>query len=113
MREVNNDKPNSPYSFTEIQKPVQAQEESPAVQTPATPQKTENLKDLSAMPAATLGQSQVTSADSIGRDMKFLEKNPAVAAAIMQAVDNYAKTHTEEETLLFLEKAHQELVNKK
>jgi hypothetical protein len=45
--------------------------------------------------------------------MKFLEKNPAIAKAIIQAVDKYAETHTEEETIQMLEKTHQEFVSKK
>ena len=110
MREIDNNKPNSTVNFQGIQRPVQ--EEPVAEATSATPQETKELNDLSAMPAASLGQSQVTS-DSVGSDMKFLEKNPAVAKAIMQAVDKYAETHTEEETLQMLEKAHQEFVSKK
>lgn len=113
MREVNNDKPNSALNFTGIPRSAQPQEEPNPAPAQVSPQGTQELKSLSAMPTAFLGQSQVTSADSIGRDMKFLEKNPAVAAAIMQAVDDYAKTHTAEETLLFMEKAHQEFANKK
>ncbi len=109
MREIDNNKPNSTVNFQGIQKP--AQEEAAAEATKVT-QETRELNDWSAMPAASLGQSQVT-ADSIGSDMKFLEKNPAVAEAIMQAVDKYAQTHTEAETLQMLEKAHQEFVGKK
>jgi hypothetical protein len=109
MREIDNNKPNSTVNFQGIQKPVQ---EEPIAEAPQSAQETKELNDLSAMPAASLGQSQVTS-DSIGSDMKFLEKNPAIANAIMQAVDKYAETHTEDETLQMLEKAHQEFVSKK
>ena len=110
MREIDNNKPNSTINFQGIQKP--AQEEAVTEITSPAAKETKELNDLSAMPAASLGQSQVTS-DSVGSDMKFLEKNPAVASAIMQAVDKYAETHTEEETLQMLEKAHQEFVAKK
>lgn len=109
MREIDNNKPNS-INFTAI--PRTAQDE-PAVEVkPVSAQETKELNDLSAMPAASLGKSQVTS-DSIEGDMKFLEKNPAIAKAIIQAVDKYAETHTEEETIQMLEKTHQEFVSKK
>lgn len=108
MREIDNNKPSS-VNFTSIQKPAQ-DEQVAEVTSPV--QETKELNDLSAMPAASLGKSQVTS-DSIEGDMKFLEKNPAIAKAIMQVVDKYAQTHTEEETLQMLEKAHQEFVSKK
>ncbi len=108
MREIDNNKPNS-VNFTSIPKIAQ---EEPVAETAAPVQETKELSDLSAMPAASLGKSQVTP-DSIEGDMKFLEKNPAVAKAIMQAVDKYAQTHTEEETLQMLEKAHQEFASKK
>lgn len=109
MREIDNNKPNSTVNFQGIPKPAQ---EEPIAEAQQTAHETKELNDLSAMPAASLGQSQVTS-DSIGSDMKFLEKNPAIANAIMQAVDKYAQTHTEDETLQMLEKAHQEFVSKK
>ena len=109
MREIDNNKPNSTVNFQGIQKPVQ--EEPVAEATPVSAQETKELNDLSAMPAASLGQSQVTS-DSVASDMKFLEKNPALAKAMMQAIDKYAETHTEEETLQMIEKAHQEFVKK-
>ncbi len=110
MREIENNKPNSTINFQGIPKP--AQEEPVEETTPKAAQETKELNDLSAMPAASLGQSQVVS-DTVASDMKFLEKNPAVASAIMQAVDKYAQTHTEEETLEMLEKAHQEFITKK
>ena len=64
------------------------------------------------MPAAALGKSQIAS-DSIESDMKFFEKNPQLAQELNDAVDKYAETHTEEETLKLLEKTHQEFVAKK
>ena len=70
------------------------------------------IKDLANVPEATLGKSQISS-DSIESDMKFLEKNPKLAMAINQAIDNYAETHTEDETMKMLEKCHQEFVAKK
>ena len=64
------------------------------------------------MPAATLGKSQVSS-DSLESDMKFLAKNPKLVEELNNAIDNYAQTHTEEETLQLMEKVHQEFVAKK
>ena len=110
MREIENNKPNSTVNFQGIPKP--AQEESVEDKTPKAAQETKELNDLSAMPAASLGQSQVVS-DTVASDMKFLEKNPAVAKAVIAAVDKYAETHTEAETLEMLEKAHHEFVGKK
>ena len=69
------------------------------------------IKDLSNMPAASLGKSQVAS-DSLESDMKFLEKNPGLVEGLNKAIDNYAQTHSEEETLQMIEKMHQEFVKK-
>ena len=64
------------------------------------------------VPEASLGKSQISS-DSIENDLKFLEKNPKLAQELNRAIDNYAKTHTEDETLKMIEKVHQEFVAKK
>ena len=109
MREIDNNNINS-VNFKGIQKPVQ--EETVSGIQPQQPKETKEINDLSSMPAASLGKSQVSS-DSIEGDMKFLEKNPALAKAITQAIDKYAQTHTEDETLQMIEKAHQEFVAKK
>lgn len=108
MREIDNNKMG--INFQGIPKPVQ--EDVVVETTPQQPKETKEINDLSAMPAASLGKSQVSS-DSIEGDLKFLEKNPAIAEAILKAVDKYAETHTEEETLQMIEKAHQEFVAKK
>ena len=109
MREIDNNKPNSTVNFQGIQKPA---DEPAAEAAPKPAQETKELNDQSAMPAASLGQSQVVS-DTVASDMNFLAKNPAVAKAVIEAVDKYAETHTETETLEMLEKAHQEFVSKK
>ena len=108
MREIDNSSINS-LNFKGVQKPAQEDSAAEIIQTPAKEQK--EINDLSAMPAATLGKSQVQT-DSIEADIKFMEKNPALAAAITQAIDDYAKTHTEDETLQMIEKMHQEFVKK-
>ena len=63
------------------------------------------------MPAAELGKSQVAS-DSIDTDLKFMEKHPQLVAQLNEVLDNYAKTHTEEETMQMFEKMHQEFAAK-
>jgi len=108
MREIDNNSINS-LNFKGIQKPVQEEPVNEAVQ--ASAQESKEINDLSAMPAATLGKSQVQP-DSIESDMKFLEKNPELAMAINEAIDNYSKTHTEDETIQMIEKMHQEFVKK-
>ncbi len=110
MREINNNR--NSVNFQGIQKtpaenPVQAEA---AAQTPAVESK--EIKDLDKMPAASLGKSLIAS-DSIESDMKFLEKNPALVAELNKAIDKYAETHSEEETLQMIEKTHQEFVAKK
>lgn len=109
MREIDNNKMNS-VNFKGIQKP--ALDETVAETTPAVPAETKEISDLSAMPAATLGKSQVSS-DSLESDMKFLEKNPKLAEELNKAIDKYAENHSEEETIKMIEKMHQEFVVKK
>ena len=109
MREIDNNKMNS-VNFKGIQKPVL--EEPVAESAPAVPAETKEISDLSAMPAAALGKSQVSS-DSLENDMKFLEKNPKLAEELNKAIDKYAEEHSEEDTLKMIEKMHQEFVVKK
>lgn len=111
MREIDNNKLNS-VNFTGIQKASNDGNEIP--ETPVVPTETKELNDLSAIPAASLGKSQVSAVeDSTARDMKFLEENPALAKALIESIDKYAETHTADETLQLIEKAHQEFVSKK
>lgn len=108
MREIDNNI--NSVNFKGIQKPVT--EEITTVETSVAASDSKEVKDLSAMPAATLGKSQVSS-DSLESDMKFLSKNPKLVEELNKAIDNYAQTHTEEETLQLMEKVHQEFVAKK
>ncbi|MBD5402501.1 hypothetical protein HDR58_06845 [bacterium] len=108
MREI--DKNINSVNFKGIQKP--AVEETVIQEPAAAPVESKEIKDLSAMPSAVLGKSQISS-DSIESDMKFLEKNPQLAAELNKAIDKYAETHSEEETIQMLEKMHQEFVVKK
>ena len=107
MREIDNKNINS-LNFKGIQK---ASNDGQAPETPAVPVEEKEIKDLSNMPAASLGKSQVAS-DSLESDMKFLEKNPGLVEGLKKAIDNYAQTHSEEETLQMIEKMHQEFVKK-
>lgn len=108
MREIDNNI--NSVNFKGIQKPVT--EEVTTAETSAAASESKEVKDLSAMPAATLGKSQVSS-DSLESDMKFLAKNPKLVEELNKAIDNYAQSHTEEETLQLMEKVHQEFVAKK
>ena len=107
MREIDKKNINS-LNFKGIQK---ASNDGQAPETPAVPVEEKEIKDLSNMPAASLGKSQVAS-DSLESDMKFLEKNPGLVEGLNKAIDNYAQTHSEEETLQMIEKMHQEFVKK-
>lgn len=107
MREIDNKNINS-LNFKGIQK---ASNDGQAPETPAVPVEEKEIKDLSNMPAASLGKSQVAS-DSLESDMKFLEKNPGLVEGLNKAIDNYAQNHSEEETLQMIEKMHQEFVKK-
>lgn len=109
MREIDNNNINN-LNFKGIQQKP-AVEDVTVDATTVQPEAKE-IKDLSSMPAASLGKSQI-STDSIENDMKFLEKNPKLAMELNKAIDNYAKNHTEDETIKMIEKVHQEFVAKK
>jgi len=109
MREIENNLNN--VNFKGIpQKPVT--EETPVkAETPVAPSEQKEIKDLKNMPAAELGKSQVAS-DSVETDLKFLQKHPKLVAELNDAIDKYAQTHSEEETLQMFEKMHQEFAVK-
>ena len=71
MREIDNNSINS-LNFKGIQKP--SNENTVTPDSPAISAETKEIKDLSNMPAATLGKSQIAT-DSIENDLKFFEKN--------------------------------------
>ncbi len=109
MREIDNKNINS-LNFKGIQK---AAETPVPPETPtAAPAEQKEIKDLANVPEATLGKSQISS-DSIENDLKFMEKNPQLVKQLNDAIDNYASTHSEEDTLKMIEKVHQEFVAKK
>lgn len=109
MREIDNNSINS-LNFKGIQKP--ATDANIAPETAAVPVESKEIKDLANVPEATLGKSQIAS-DSIESDMKFLAKNPKLAEELNKAIDNYAATHSEEDTIKMIEKTYQEFVAKK
>lgn len=110
MREIDNNMTSVNFKNLQPLPPVEDSTNSAKNETPA-PAEQKEIKDLKNMPAAELGKSQVAS-DSIETDMKFLEKHPELVKELNSAIDNYAKDHTEEETLALLEKTHQEFVAK-
>lgn len=110
MREIDNNLTNVNFKSVQPLPPAEDSTNSSKNET-AVPAEQKEIKDLKNMPAAELGKSQVAS-DSIETDLKFLEKHPELVKELNSAVDNYAKTHTEEETLKLLEKTHQEFVAK-
>ena len=99
MREINNNFNN--LNFKGIQKASETQPTQP--EAPVANQNDGDLKKLSNLPAATLGQTQVTT-DSVEGDMKFLLSNPEEAQVLLGAFDNYvAKGHTYEEATQLME----------
>ncbi len=110
MREIDHNNINS-LNFKGLQK-VTNDGALPQSETISAETETKEIKDLANMPAASLGKSQIAS-DSIDSDLKFLEKNPKLVAELNKAIDAYAQTHSEEDTLKMIEKMHQEFVAKK
>ncbi|MBO6257102.1 hypothetical protein J6N69_03610 [bacterium] len=109
MREIENNLNN--VNFKGIaQKPV-VEETTAKAEVPVAPSEQKEIKDLKNMPAAELGRSQVAS-DSVETDLKFLQKHPQLVAELNAAMDKYAQTHSEEETMQMFEKMHQEFVAK-
>ena len=110
MREIDNNLNN--VSFKNVQ-PVPTVEEQPApVKEPSQEAEKVEINDLKNMPAASLGKSQVATADTIENDLKFMEKHPELVQKFNDAIDKYAAEHTEEETLKFIEQIQQEFVKK-
>lgn len=107
MREIDNNLNN--VNFTSIQRPMA--EEAPKADATAAPVEQKEITDLKNVPAAELGKSQVAT-DSVETDMKFLEKHPQLVKELNEAVDNYAKNHSEEETLQMIENMHKEFATK-
>lgn len=108
MREIDNKNLNS-LSFTSIQK---LPKEDTAKEVPVT-DVAEHVEssDLSKLPAASLGKSQVA-ADNIEADMAVLEKNPGIVKTLNAVVDDYASRHSENETIKMIEALHQEFTSR-
>lgn len=106
MREIENNLNN--VQFKGIQKPQTGENvpSEPSANAAFEPHK--QIDDLSMLPEASLGKSQVpqrTLKRQIEADMKTFEKKPNLVAEVDKAIENYAKTHTEEETLQYIETA--------
>ncbi len=99
MREIGNKNINS-LNFTGIQKP--ANETTTAPEAAPTPVDSKEIKDLTNMPAASLGKSQV-STDSIEDDMNILLKNPIQVAQLNMIFDKYQDDHSYEEATQLLD----------
>ena len=109
MREIENNLNN--VNFKGIPQMPVTEEIPVKAEVPAAQTEQKEIKDLKNMPAAELGRSQVAS-DSVETDLKFLEKHPQLVAELNEAMDRYAQTHSEDETLQMFEKMHQEFVAK-
>ncbi len=101
MREIDNNM--SKLNFKGIQK---AEETAPVENTaPAAnsaESQTKEINDLSKMPSAYLGKSQVA-ADSIESDMAEMLDNPEKVSMMNNLFDKYAQEHSPEEALQMLE----------
>ena len=111
MREIENNLNN--VNFKGIQKPVSEETAQTPAPVPAPAQEAKQIDDLKNMPAESLGKSQVAVSDSIENDMKNFTKHPEVAQKLNEVIEEYAKTHSEEETLKFMDTAIQEFFSKK
>ena len=109
MREIENNLNN--VNFKGIPQMPAVEETSAKADAPVAPVEQKEIKDLKNMPAAELGKSQVAS-DSVETDLKFMQKHPELVAQLNKVVDEYAKTHSEEETMQMFEKMHQEFAAK-
>lgn len=94
MREIDNKNLNS-LNFKGIQKP--SNDGTTAPETPAVSADSgKEIKDLSNMPAASLGKSQVAT-DSVEDDMMFLAKNPEQVMQLNAIFEKYQEEHSYEE----------------
>ena len=108
MREIDNN-----LNFKGVQKPLQVEKAEETVQesvAPSQPVETKEISDLKNMPE--LGRSQVAT-DSIENDMKVLDKKPELVEQLNHVIDEYSKTHSQEETIKFMDTALQEFFAKK
>ncbi len=99
MREIGNKNINN-LNFKGIQKASNDGQPIPEAQT--TPAESKEIKDLTNMPAASLGKSQV-STDSVESDMNILLKNPVQVAQMNMIFDKYQENHSYEEATQLLD----------
>ena len=109
MREIDNNLNN--VNFKNLQPAPTVEEQTAPVAEPISEEKKE-INDLKNMPAASLGKSQIATADTIENDIKFMEKHPELVQTLNDAIDKYASEHSEEDTLKFIEQIQQEFAKK-
>ncbi len=110
MREIDNNLNN--VNFRGIPQIPSEKTDNEAAVTPAAPAvEQKEISDLKNMPE--LGRSQVQAPDSIENDMKILDKKPELVEELNHVIDEYAKNHTQEETVKFMDTAIQEFFAKK
>ncbi len=110
MREINNNI-NGNVNFKAIQ-PKPHTDDGNGKNPQSSKNETNGTNDLSKMPAASLGKSQVNASDGIERDMNILAKKPELVHALNNVIDEYSKTHTAEQTLKFMDAAVEEFYSK-
>ncbi len=111
MREIDNNITTNVNFKGGIQPKSQPNDEQ-STQQQAAQNEGKEIKDLSNMPAASLGKSQV-SVDNINSDIAEFEKNPELTQKLNDIIDEYSKTHTQEQTLKFMDATIQEFYSKK
>lgn len=113
MREIDNNMPTGVNFKGGIQPvPQKDENQNSQQQTFSQPEEGKEINDLSNMPAASLGKSQV-SVDNINSDIAEFEKNPELTQKLNDIIDEYSKTHTQEQTLKFMDATIQEFYSKK
>lgn len=113
MREIDNNISTNVNFKGGIQPIPQKGDESDSQQQSfSQPEENKEINDLSQMPAASLGKSQVAP-DNIDSDMAVYAKKPELTQELVKIIDEYSKTHTQEETLKFMDATIQEFYSKK
>ena len=69
------------------------------------------VSDLSAMPAASLGKTMITS-DNTESDMMFLLKNPTQVAQMNLIIDKYLDNHSPEDAIRLIDAYKNEFIGK-
>lgn len=113
MREIDNNM-STGVNFKGGIQPVPQKDENQnsQQQTFSQPEESEKINDLSQMFAASLGKSQIAP-DNINNNMAVYAKKPELTQELVKIIDEYSKTHTQEETLQFMDTTIHEFYSKK